>query len=45
MMEFVGWIDCVDKVESLKGLFFRIVDYKLSDKGFDLVEVYYGLVL
>lgn len=42
-MEFVGWIDRVDKVESLKGFLLCIVDYKLSDKVLNLVEVYYGL--
>ncbi|MEH6973911.1 helicase-exonuclease AddAB subunit AddB [Bacillus sp. JJ675] len=44
-MELVGRIDRVDKAESSKGLLLRIVDYKSSDKGLDLAEVYYGLAL
>lgn len=44
-MELVGRIDRVDKAESSKGLLLRIVDYKSSDKGLDLSEVYYGLAL
>ena len=38
-------IEIVDKAESSKGLLLRIVDYKSSDKGLDLAEVYYGLAL
>ncbi|AHK48629.1 ATP-dependent helicase [Bacillus velezensis TrigoCor1448] len=44
-MELVGRIDRVDKAESSKGLLLRIVDYKSSDRGLDLAEVYYGLAL
>ncbi|MCY8115263.1 helicase-exonuclease AddAB subunit AddB [Bacillus spizizenii] len=44
-MELGGRIDRVDKAESSKGLLLRIVDYKSSDKGLDLAEVYYGLAL
>ncbi|MFD1361014.1 helicase-exonuclease AddAB subunit AddB [Lentibacillus salinarum] len=40
-----GRIDRVDKAESADGLFLRIIDYKSSEKGLDLVEVYYGLAL
>src|SRR5699024_5560244 len=40
-----GQIDRVDK--SVKGdrLFLRIIDYKSSERGLSLVEVYYGLAL
>ncbi|WP_144462398.1 helicase-exonuclease AddAB subunit AddB [Bacillus pumilus] len=44
-MELVGRIDRVDKAEGSKGLLLRIVDYKSSEKGLDLAEVYYGLAL
>ncbi|WP_353856184.1 helicase-exonuclease AddAB subunit AddB [Bacillus sp. Bos-x628] len=44
-MELVGRIDRVDKAEGSKGLLLRIVDYKSSDRGLDLAEVYYGLAL
>ncbi|MGE6630907.1 helicase-exonuclease AddAB subunit AddB [Bacillus sp. NPDC077027] len=44
-MELVGRIDRVDKAESSKGLLLRIVDYKSSERGLDLAEVYYGLAL
>ncbi|GAB4073934.1 helicase-exonuclease AddAB subunit AddB [Barrientosiimonas marina] len=40
-----GRIDRVDKAEDGDGLFLRIIDYKSSEKGLDLVEVYYGLAL
>ncbi|ALX48678.1 helicase-exonuclease AddAB subunit AddB [Lentibacillus amyloliquefaciens] len=40
-----GRIDRVDKAESAEGLFLRIIDYKSSQKGLNLVEVYYGLAL
>ncbi|QKY68532.1 helicase-exonuclease AddAB subunit AddB [Lentibacillus sp. CBA3610] len=40
-----GRIDRVDKAESAEGLFLRIIDYKSSEKGLDLLEVYYGLAL
>lgn len=43
-MEVVGCIDCVDKVEDENGMFLCIIDYKLSLKVLDLMEVYYGLV-
>ena len=35
----------MDKAEGSKGLLLRIVDYKSSEKGLDLAEVYYGLAL
>ena len=44
-MELIGRIDRVDKAEGDNGLLLRIVDYKSSDKGLDLTEVYYGLAL
>ncbi|WP_010529896.1 helicase-exonuclease AddAB subunit AddB [Lentibacillus jeotgali] len=40
-----GRIDRVDKAESAEGLFLRIIDYKSSEKGLNLIEVYYGLAL
>ncbi|SFA81919.1 DNA helicase/exodeoxyribonuclease V, subunit B [Lentibacillus halodurans] len=40
-----GRIDRVDKAEGANGLFLRIIDYKSSEKGLDLLEVYYGLAL
>ncbi|SFD37457.1 DNA helicase/exodeoxyribonuclease V, subunit B [Lentibacillus persicus] len=40
-----GRIDRVDKAESAEGLFLRIIDYKSSEKGLSLLEVYYGLAL
>ncbi|MFD1039016.1 helicase-exonuclease AddAB subunit AddB [Virgibacillus byunsanensis] len=40
-----GRIDRVDKALSNEDLFLRIVDYKSSAKGLNLVEVYYGLAL
>ncbi|KGX83903.1 helicase-exonuclease AddAB subunit AddB [Pontibacillus marinus] len=40
-----GRIDRVDRALGEDGLFLRIIDYKSSAKGLDLVEVYYGLAL
>ncbi|TMN23058.1 helicase-exonuclease AddAB subunit AddB [Lentibacillus cibarius] len=40
-----GRIDRVDKAENDDGLFLRIIDYKSSEKGLNLLEVYYGLAL
>ncbi|HLS09266.1 helicase-exonuclease AddAB subunit AddB [Lentibacillus sp.] len=40
-----GRIDRVDKAESEEGLFLRIIDYKSSEKGLNLIDVYYGLAL
>jgi len=40
-----GRIDRVDKAGSGSNLYLRIIDYKSSAKGIDLVEVYYGLAL
>lgn len=40
-----GRIDRVDKALNSEDLFLRIIDYKSSAKGLNLVEVYYGLAL
>lgn len=40
-----GQIDRVDKAINNEELLLRIIDYKSSAKGLDLVEVYYGLAL
>ncbi|MFD2042729.1 helicase-exonuclease AddAB subunit AddB [Ornithinibacillus salinisoli] len=40
-----GRIDRVDKAINNEELFLRIIDYKSSAKGLNLVEVYYGLAL
>ncbi|MEC5423666.1 helicase-exonuclease AddAB subunit AddB [Virgibacillus sp. C22-A2] len=40
-----GRIDRVDKALNADSLFLRIIDYKSSAKGLNLVEVYYGLAL
>lgn len=40
-----GRIDRVDKALDQEHLFLRIIDYKSSAKGLNLVEVYYGLAL
>ncbi|MGD6817726.1 helicase-exonuclease AddAB subunit AddB [Metabacillus sp. 84] len=44
-MELTGRIDRVDSAESSQGLLLRIVDYKSSDRGLNLSEVYYGIAL
>lgn len=40
-----GRIDRVDRALTNEGLFLRIIDYKSSSKGLNLVEVYYGIAL
>lgn len=40
-----GRIDRVDKAVNQEELLLRIIDYKSSSKGLNLVEVYYGLAL
>ncbi|MFC0523548.1 helicase-exonuclease AddAB subunit AddB [Pontibacillus salicampi] len=40
-----GRIDRVDRAMGDNGLLLRIIDYKSSAKGLDLMEVYYGLAL
>lgn len=40
-----GRIDRVDKALNEDALYLRIIDYKSSAKGLNLVEVYYGLAL
>lgn len=40
-----GQIDRVDKALDNEALLLRIIDYKSSARGLDLVEVYYGLAL
>ncbi|PAV29248.1 helicase-exonuclease AddAB subunit AddB [Virgibacillus profundi] len=40
-----GRIDRVDKALNEESLFLRIIDYKSSAKGLNLIEVYYGLAL
>ncbi|WP_226038063.1 helicase-exonuclease AddAB subunit AddB [Aquibacillus saliphilus] len=40
-----GRIDRVDRALNQDDLFLRIIDYKSSSKGLNLVEVYYGLAL
>ncbi|GAB3060363.1 helicase-exonuclease AddAB subunit AddB [Virgibacillus ainsalahensis] len=40
-----GRIDRVDKALNEENLFLRIIDYKSSSKGLNLIEVYYGLAL
>ncbi|MDC3417242.1 helicase-exonuclease AddAB subunit AddB [Aquibacillus salsiterrae] len=40
-----GRIDRVDKAVNQDELYLRIIDYKSSSKGLNLVEVYYGLAM
>ncbi|KGX87798.1 helicase-exonuclease AddAB subunit AddB [Pontibacillus litoralis] len=40
-----GRIDRVDRAYGEDGLLLRIIDYKSSSKGLDLIDVYYGLAL
>ncbi|WP_047982479.1 helicase-exonuclease AddAB subunit AddB [Ornithinibacillus contaminans] len=40
-----GRIDRVDKAINEEDLYLRIIDYKSSARGLDMVEVYYGLAL
>lgn len=40
-----GRIDRVDKAVNMDELYLRIIDYKSSSRGLDLVEVYYGIAL
>lgn len=40
-----GRIDRVDQAKLNEQLYLRIIDYKSSDRGLDLLEVYYGLAL
>lgn len=40
-----GRIDRVDKATNIDDLYLRIIDYKSSSRGLDLIEVYYGLAL
>ncbi|WP_186579095.1 helicase-exonuclease AddAB subunit AddB [Aquibacillus kalidii] len=40
-----GRIDRVDRALNQEELYLRIIDYKSSSKGLNLVEVYYGLAL
>lgn len=40
-----GQIDRVDKAMKDGSLYLRIIDYKSSSKGLNLIEVYYGLAL
>ncbi|MEN2767685.1 helicase-exonuclease AddAB subunit AddB [Ornithinibacillus xuwenensis] len=40
-----GRIDRVDKALNEEDLYLRIIDYKSSARGLDMVEVYYGLAL
>ncbi|KGX92636.1 ATP-dependent helicase [Pontibacillus halophilus JSM 076056 = DSM 19796] len=44
-LQLRGRIDRVDRALGDEGLLLRIIDYKSSAKGLDLVEVYYGLAL
>ncbi|MFZ3589126.1 helicase-exonuclease AddAB subunit AddB [Bacillus sp. DJP31] len=44
-LELVGRIDRVDMATGSKGSYLRIVDYKSSQKGLNLSEVYYGIAL
>jgi DNA helicase/exodeoxyribonuclease V, subunit B (EC 3.1.11.5) len=44
-LELAGRIDRIDAAESERGVFFRIIDYKSSEKELNLAEVYYGLAL
>ncbi len=44
-LELVGRIDRVDMAAGSKGSYLRIVDYKSSQKGLNLSEVYYGIAL
>lgn len=40
-----GRIDRVDQARKEDGLYLRIIDYKSSNRGLSLVEIYYGLAL
>ncbi|WP_067729761.1 helicase-exonuclease AddAB subunit AddB [Oceanobacillus damuensis] len=44
-LQLRGRIDRVDKALNQDSLYLRIIDYKSSAKGLNLVEVYYGLTL
>lgn len=45
IMQLVGRIDRVDKADSEKGSFLRVIDYKSSKKTLNMSEVYYGIAL
>jgi ATP-dependent helicase/nuclease subunit B len=38
-----GFIDRIDKAESEEGEYYRIIDYKSSEKDLNLNDIYYGL--
>ncbi|MGM7700822.1 helicase-exonuclease AddAB subunit AddB [Pseudalkalibacillus sp. Hm43] len=44
-MEVIGRIDRVDTAMNDDGLLLRVIDYKSSQKGLNLSEVYYGIAL
>ena len=44
-MQLNGKIDRVDKAKSEKGVYLRVIDYKSSEHGLELGEVYYGIAL
>ncbi|MCF6136768.1 helicase-exonuclease AddAB subunit AddB [Pseudalkalibacillus berkeleyi] len=44
-MEVIGRIDRVDTATNEDGLLLRVIDYKSSQKGLNLSEVYYGIAL
>lgn len=44
-MEVIGRIDRVDRAEGSGGVLLRIIDYKSSQKGLNLADVYFGLAL
>ncbi|MCG3418441.1 helicase-exonuclease AddAB subunit AddB [Oceanobacillus jordanicus] len=44
-LQLRGRIDRVDKALNQQELYLRIIDYKSSAKGLNLIEVYYGLAL
>lgn len=44
-MEVIGRIDRVDTAINQDGLLLRVIDYKSSQKGLNLSEVYYGIAL
>ncbi|NJP37317.1 helicase-exonuclease AddAB subunit AddB [Alkalicoccus luteus] len=45
LVEVSGRIDRVDRADTDKGTYLRVIDYKSSDKDIKLEDVYYGLAL
>jgi ATP-dependent helicase/nuclease subunit B len=44
-MEIMGRIDRVDRADSERGILLRVIDYKSSQTGLSITDVYYGISL